>query len=194
MKILVLIGSGRKDGNTTRVVELVQGHLEALAEQTGVTMETETLFLNDLDISSCRGCRLCFDRGEDACPLKDDIPEIREKFDAADGLILASPVYVNDVSGRQYGQPYHENHGYYPAYLGGAHFSQGRLYHGYPDEPRNCRAMFRAKVGKDRGKILSRPAAKAIPEALLPVPHGVQNSATCMEEGATGRPGLPLLA
>jgi NAD(P)H-dependent FMN reductase len=47
----------------------------------------------------CRGCRLCFDRGEEHCPLKDDLPSIKAKMDEADGFVVASPVYVNDVNG-----------------------------------------------------------------------------------------------
>ena len=73
--------------------------MQALAAQQNTPLEWETLFLGDMDIRPCRGCRTCFDRGEDACPLKDDIPLIRAKMDAADGLLLASPVYVDDVSG-----------------------------------------------------------------------------------------------
>jgi multimeric flavodoxin WrbA len=42
---------------------------------------------------------VCFDRGETRCPERDDLLEIKAKMDAADGLLLASPVYVDDVSG-----------------------------------------------------------------------------------------------
>ena len=59
----------------------------------------ETIYLVDMDMHPCKGCRTCFDRGEDKCPLKDDIPAIKAKMDAADGVILASPVYMDDVSG-----------------------------------------------------------------------------------------------
>jgi multimeric flavodoxin WrbA len=47
----------------------------------------------------CRGCRICFDEGENQCPLADDLQAIKKKMAAADGLLVASPVYVNDVSG-----------------------------------------------------------------------------------------------
>jgi multimeric flavodoxin WrbA len=99
MKILALIGSHRKKGNTIRIVQLIETRMQSLARQHDISLEFETIFLSDRDIHSCRGCRVCFDRGENACPLKDDIVSIRAKMDAADGLILASPVYVDDVSG-----------------------------------------------------------------------------------------------
>ncbi len=99
MKILACLGSYRKKGNTARVVQMIEARMQALAAQQNAPLEWETLFLGDMDIRPCRGCRVCFDRGEDRCPLKDDIPLIRAKMDAADGLLLASPVYVDDVSG-----------------------------------------------------------------------------------------------
>jgi multimeric flavodoxin WrbA len=98
-KILALIGSHRKTGNTTRIVQMIEARMQVLAAQHATALEFETLNLGDLDVRPCRGCRACFDRGENACPLKDDIPLIRAKMDAADGLLLAGPVYVDDVSG-----------------------------------------------------------------------------------------------
>ncbi len=99
MKILALIGSYRKKGNTAHIVQMIEARMQELATKQSVLLESESLYLGDLDIRPCRGCRACFDRGEDACPLKDDISLIREKMKAADGLLLASPVYVDDVSG-----------------------------------------------------------------------------------------------
>ena len=99
MQVLALIGSQRKKGNTARVVQMVEARMQDLAAQHDTPFEFETLYLGDPDIRTCRGCRACFDRGEYACPLQDDVPLIRAKMDAADALLLASPVYVDDVSG-----------------------------------------------------------------------------------------------
>jgi multimeric flavodoxin WrbA len=100
MYILAIVGSQRKMGNTARLVQMIGAELGALAGRAGQPLTFETLYLGDLDIHPCRGCRSCFDRGEERCPLhKDDIPLIRAKMDAADGLLLASPVYMDDVSG-----------------------------------------------------------------------------------------------
>ena len=94
-----MVSSNRKKGNTARIVQMVEAQAQALAARRNAPLEFETLYLGDLDMRPCRGCRACFDRGEDRCPMKDDLPLIRAKMDAADGLILASPVYVNDVNG-----------------------------------------------------------------------------------------------
>ena len=100
MNILALVGSERKNGNSARVVQMVEARMRALAARRGVPLEFQTLFLADHDVRPCRGCRVCFDRGEERCPLDDDVALIRAKMDAVDGLIIASPVYVDDVSGR----------------------------------------------------------------------------------------------
>lgn len=99
MRILSLVSSYRKHGNTARLVELITTEMQAEADRLGETLELETLHLAQMDIQPCRGCRACFDRGESKCPVKDDIAEIKQKIEAADGLLLASPVYVEDVNG-----------------------------------------------------------------------------------------------
>lgn len=73
--------------------------MERLAAAQAVPLAFETLYLAEMDLRPCRGCRTCFDRGEDKCPLKDDIPAIKAQMDAADGVIFATPVYVDDVNG-----------------------------------------------------------------------------------------------
>ena len=99
MKVLALVSSYRKNGNTARIVHMIEGHMQALAARHNEPLEFDTLYLAHMDIQPCRGCRTCFDRGEEKCPLKDDLPAVKAKLDAADGIILASPVYVNDVNG-----------------------------------------------------------------------------------------------
>jgi len=99
VRILALIGSYRKNGNTAQVVKQIAGSLRGLAAQSGEPMDIETIYLGHMDIQPCRGCRTCFNQGEDKCPLKDDIPAIKAKMKAADCVIIGSPVYVGDVSG-----------------------------------------------------------------------------------------------
>lgn len=99
MKILMLVGSYRKNGNTDQVCGLIKTHLEKIAAQQNVPLEIETVHLGQQRIEPCRGCRICFDRGEDKCPLKDDIAAIKARMQAADGILIASPIYVDDVNG-----------------------------------------------------------------------------------------------
>jgi multimeric flavodoxin WrbA len=99
MKILACIGSYRTNGNTARALSLIEEAMRREANQKGETLEFETIYLGHMNIQMCRGCRICFDRGEAHCPLKDDLLAIKAKMKEADGVILASPVYVDDVSG-----------------------------------------------------------------------------------------------
>jgi len=62
-------------------------------------VEFEYLFLSEANLGMCRGCRVCFEVGEDRCPIEDDLPSIAERIERADGVIIATPVYVGNVSG-----------------------------------------------------------------------------------------------
>jgi multimeric flavodoxin WrbA len=99
MKILALNGSYRTNGNTARLLSLIEEQMRLKVDHAGETLDFETVNLGHLNIEPCRGCRICFDRGEENCPLKDDLLAIKAKMKAADAVILASPVYVDDVSG-----------------------------------------------------------------------------------------------
>jgi multimeric flavodoxin WrbA len=99
MKILILQSSGRTTGNTARVVSLVEESLREAASRRSENLQVEVVHLARLALESCRGCRSCFDRGEQTCPLKDDLLSIKARMQEADGLVLAGPVYVNDVNG-----------------------------------------------------------------------------------------------
>jgi len=98
MKILVINGSYRKNGNSTQILEMVTSRMQEFASGKHEPIELEMINLGHQNIQLCRGCRACFDIGENKCPLKDDLLSIRAKMRAADGIILASPVYVNDVN------------------------------------------------------------------------------------------------
>jgi multimeric flavodoxin WrbA len=99
MKIIACVGSYRKRGNTARIVNLIAERVQEIAVRQNQTVEFETVHLAHQEIGLCRGCRVCFDQGEERCPLRDDLLAIRAKMQGADGLIIAAPVYVNDVNG-----------------------------------------------------------------------------------------------
>lgn len=99
MKIISIVSSGRKKGNTERVVRHVEEEFLRIALKRNVQVQLEQIHLGNSDIKFCRGCRICFDKGEDLCPLKDELLNIRDKISEADGVILASPVYVEDING-----------------------------------------------------------------------------------------------
>jgi multimeric flavodoxin WrbA len=94
MKILAIMGSPKKKGHTYELTRKVEEKMKQLGP-----VKFEYIFLKDLNLESCRGCGLCFDKGEELCPLKDERPLIEEKIEKADGVIFTSPNYVFNVSG-----------------------------------------------------------------------------------------------
>lgn len=94
MKVLAIMGSPKGKGNGYRVTQRIEEGMKQLGE-----MEFEYLFLKDANVQQCRGCFACVAKGENLCPLKDGRVAIEEQIDASDGVILVSPVYVQNVSG-----------------------------------------------------------------------------------------------
>ena len=90
MKVIAVIGSPRKNGNTEF---LASQSLEALAEE---GIETEVVRLSGLDIRPCTACNLC--KEGEQCSIKDDMFSVYEKMKAADGIIIGSPVYFGSCS------------------------------------------------------------------------------------------------
>lgn len=91
--IVAFIGSARKRGTTYAAARRVLDNLESTDDIKG-----EIWFLTDFDLGVCRGCKTCFERGEEHCPLKDDRDLLIEKMMASDGVIFVSPNYSFNVS------------------------------------------------------------------------------------------------
>lgn len=92
MKISVLMGSPRKK-DSYHICKLIE---ESFSHTSNV--EFEYLFLRDFYIEDCKGCDQCFQKGENYCPCKDDLPILKKKLIHADGIIFASPVYACHVT------------------------------------------------------------------------------------------------
>jgi len=93
MKILLISSSPHKEKSSTFL--LAQEVLRGLKEEGALC---ETLHLDDLKISFCKHCEACHKKIM-KCPIKDDVSMILQKMLAADGIILASPNYINQVTG-----------------------------------------------------------------------------------------------
>lgn len=92
-RVTAFIGSAR----TKHTHESARRFLDSLRALGDV--EPEIVMLADYELQTCRGCKLCFERGEDACPLKDDRDVLVEKMATSDGVVFASPSYMFQVSG-----------------------------------------------------------------------------------------------
>lgn len=95
MKVIVLNGSPRKGWNTHMMLQsAADGAQDAGAE-------VEMIHLFDLDYKGCRGCYTCKLRGGGSlghCVINDDLKPVLSAIDAADGLIIGSPIYFGDTT------------------------------------------------------------------------------------------------
>ncbi len=91
MKVLMLNGSPRIDGNTT--IALKEMEKEFLKEK----IEVEIIQVGNLAIRGCIACNYCYKN--DKCGINDIVNKISEKFKAADALVVASPVYYASANG-----------------------------------------------------------------------------------------------
>jgi len=92
-RVTAFVGSAHKK-NTYKAVVQFLNKLQAFGD-----VETEIVTLSDYKLGVCRGCRLCFEKGEEFCPLKDDRDVLMEKIAASDGVVFATPNYSFQMSG-----------------------------------------------------------------------------------------------
>lgn len=85
LKVLMLNGSPRPNGNTSIALR----EMEKVFNECGV--ESETVQLGAMDIRGCIACHFCYKNGR--CVFDDAVNGLAPKFEAADALVVASPVY-----------------------------------------------------------------------------------------------------
>ncbi|MCR5507990.1 MAG: flavodoxin family protein [Lachnospiraceae bacterium] len=85
MQVLILNGSPRADGNTMTAI----GEMVKVFEEQGVI--TEVVHIGNRDIRGCIACGTCAGTGK--CVFDDAVNELAPRFEKADGLVVASPVY-----------------------------------------------------------------------------------------------------
>lgn len=85
MKVLIINGSPRINGNTTIAVREMEETFKTLG------VEVESVQVGNKDIRGCIACGHCYTNGK--CVFDDEVNELAKKFEEADGLVVASPVY-----------------------------------------------------------------------------------------------------
>ena len=93
MKVVAFNGSPRRDGNTVILIRHVFNELEKQG------IETDLVQLSEKEIHGCIACYKCMENKDRRCAVKSDAAnEYIEKMLCADGIILGSPVYFQDVT------------------------------------------------------------------------------------------------
>lgn len=97
-KIIIIDGGPRKNMNTAK---LLQQFAEG-AKTAGNEIEVKTVRLYDLDYKGCMSCMACKLKGQasNICRFKDVLTPVLEEIGQADGLVLGSPIYFGEVTGK----------------------------------------------------------------------------------------------
>jgi len=95
MKIMAVVGSPRRGGNTDFLVDRVA---EGAASITDV--ELDKIVVTEYTIGYCKGCLTCTfpPPGTKTCPLPDDMPGILERMTASEAFIFGTPNHMRTVS------------------------------------------------------------------------------------------------
>ncbi len=91
MKVLIINGSPRENGNTTIAVNEMVKIFES------ENIETDVVRVGNKDIRGCIACGSCAENGK--CVFDDQVNELALKFRESDGLVIASPVYYASANG-----------------------------------------------------------------------------------------------
>lgn len=94
MKILVLSGSPRPNGNTAKMVKTFKEGAESAGH------EVTVIDVCRKNIKGCLACEYCHGKGHGECVQKDDMQEIYEFLKDTNMLVLASPIYYHNISGQ----------------------------------------------------------------------------------------------
>lgn len=88
MKTLIFSGSPRKNGETAFMIK-------RLKEEMGG--EFKEVHAYHADIRPCIDCRWCFDH--EGCAIKDEMQEVYDYIQECDHIVIASPVYFEEITG-----------------------------------------------------------------------------------------------
>ena len=128
MKVLVLNGSPRPKGNTSKMTAAFKEAAEASGHD---VCEYRVAGMN---INGCLACEYCHGKSDGVCAQNDDMTKIYDELKDTEMLVLASPIYYHGISGQ-------------------LKCAIDRFYSAlYPDAPENLKyiAMFLASGDKDQ--------------------------------------------
>lgn len=94
MEVLVINGSPRKERMHTGT--MVSHFAEGMKDKGAIV---NFVYPKDLKIGDCRGCFNCWTNTPGKCIQKDDMSEVLDKMATADIIVLATPIYVDGMTG-----------------------------------------------------------------------------------------------
>lgn len=91
-KIIIVMGSPRKEGNSSALAKQVAAGAEATGAQ------VESFYLHGMNIKPCDACDVCREDNASDCVIDDDMQILYPKLRQADAIVIASPIYWFTVS------------------------------------------------------------------------------------------------
>lgn len=91
MKVLIINGSPRLNGNSSVLIN----EMKVIFSKENI--EVDEFKVGNKAIRGCMACGYCHEH--DGCVFKDDVNDLSKRFEAADGLIIVSPVYYGSANG-----------------------------------------------------------------------------------------------
>lgn len=89
MKTLIINGSPRINGDTESLIQIIKK---------GIAGECKVVDAYRCDISPCIDCRYCWENC--GCAIKDEMQEIYDYIQVCDNILIASPIYFSELSGK----------------------------------------------------------------------------------------------
>lgn len=89
MKTLILNGSPRINGDTMSLIEVLK---------TGISGEVKVVSAYRCNVSPCLDCRYCWENT--GCAIQDEMQEIYKYIEECDNIIIASPIYFSELTGK----------------------------------------------------------------------------------------------
>jgi len=89
MKVCILVGSMKKNGNTAELIKPLKEHFDAIGT------DCEYVWLSDYKLEPCKSCFVCQNvENVPGCSIKDEMDHIFEVMLNSDCIIFASPIYT----------------------------------------------------------------------------------------------------
>ena len=89
MKTLIINGSPRSNGNTSVLIETLKNKLSG---------EIKQIDCYTANIMPCRDCGSC--KNEKRCIISDDMQEVYSNIDECDNIVIASPIFYSELTGK----------------------------------------------------------------------------------------------
>ena len=89
MKTLIINGSPRINGDTASLIKVIKGNIAG---------EYRIIDAYRCSISPCLDCRFCWKNT--GCAINDEMQEIYENIQICDNILIASPIYFSELTGK----------------------------------------------------------------------------------------------